>query len=1102
MFLNEIITPNLKRIKDQKFVNDLFGDSLYYYFDSFNSQKNIVVVRDEQSAQDMSYKLKHILNKEKVLIFHEWDKLFFDGTIPSGELEGKRIRTLYELLSRDSFFLIVSFKAFYQKILHPDLLKSASLTLNMNGLAPTSTIGRKLTQLGFEREDMVEEPGKYSLRGEVIDIWPYGHKKPFRINTGFDEIESIKTIDPDTNRSEDNRVESLTVLPCREIFALDKNAPDHKDTPLEELYDDYPHFYEKYSSILDYTGKANLFFLEQDLINEKLNTLIEELEDYHQQTEPILFDRDYYLKKGFVPTLISLFRDYGEQYRAPVKNIPGFDRDFSKLGEFLVSKITSKNTIIICFENKAKLIRFREILKEYSIDLKGCESYFTGKNEVFGIVEPLRMGFEIPEKDLVLIGEENIWGKSLIRRKVKRVRKKIFDIFSELNEGDYVVHIDHGIGIYKGIKKVKVGITKKEYFHIKYAKNDELYVPIESADHIHKYIGKDKPTLYTLDGKRWKNTKGRVKRKVKDIAKDLIKLYSERMNTKGFEYSHDNDWQHELEASFSYEETEDQIRVMEEIKEDMQSAHPMDRLVCGDVGFGKTELAVRAAFKAVMNSKQVAIIAPTTILVEQHFRTFQERFRMFPVKIAHVSRMQKPSENREVLKKLRTHEIDLVIGTHKLLSSKISFKDLGLLIVDEEQRFGVSHKEKIKSMKKNIDVLTMTATPIPRTLNMALNGIRDVSLIETAPDNRLPIKTFVIPFSELVLKESIEREVQRGGQVYYLYNNIRNILMLKAKLEKMIPDVKFLVAHGQMDRKDLNAIMDDFLDKKGDVLITTTIIESGIDIPNVNTIIVENAHRFGLSQLYQLKGRVGRSERQAYAYLFYKKEQKLTESAVKRLQTLRENTDLGSGFKVAMKDLEIRGAGNVFGGEQHGFVDDIGFEMYCRILKEVVAEEKGEMQTEYKEIRFSIPVDAYIPEYFEKNRKKKIELYRKIAGVMNEKELKLIHDEIRDNYGNIPKEISNLLKIQNIKLLGRKVLLSEVMQYSKNTVILKFYKLEFTGEGLGDFLDRFSSIIDFSVNLENAVAIKVEKSNVSRLFSMIENVLQYIRFCVNIGIIK
>ncbi|PLX19211.1 MAG: transcription-repair coupling factor [Candidatus Muiribacterium halophilum] len=638
--------------------------------------------------------------------------------------------------------------------------------------------------------------------------------------------------------------------------------------------------------------------------------------------------------------------------------------------------------------------------------------------------------------------------------------------------------MNHGIGIYKGIKKVKVGIVKKEYFHIKYAGNDELYVPIESADHIHKYIGKDKPSLYTLDGKRWKNTKGRVRKKVKSIAKDLIKLYSERMNTKGFVFGSDNDWQHELEASFSYEETQDQVRVMEEIKEYMQSTHPMDRLVCGDVGFGKTELAVRAAFKAVMSSKQVAVLAPTTILVEQHFRTFTERFKMFPVKIAQVSRMQTPAQNRDILEKLKTQEIDLVIGTHKLISDKVKFKDLGLLVVDEEQRFGVSHKEKIKRMKKNIDVLTMTATPIPRTLNMALNGIRDVSVIETAPDNRLPIKTFVIPFSELVLRESIEREVDRGGQVYYLYNNVRNIHMVKARLEKMLPDVNFVVAHGQMNRKDLNHIMDDFLNKRGDVLITTTIIESGIDIPNVNTIIVENAHRFGLSQLYQLKGRVGRSERQAYAYLFYKKDQKLTEAAVKRLQTLRENTDLGSGFKVAMKDLEIRGAGNVFGGEQHGFVDDIGFEMYCKILKEVVAEEKGEMQNEYKEIKFSLPVAAYIPEHFEENRKKKIELYRKIAGVMNEKELKMVQDEIRDNYGKIPKEVSNLLKIQNIKIHGRKVLLSEIIQYSSKTTLLKFYKLEFTEKGLGDFLGRYSPIIDFSVNQENAVAIRVENLDV------------------------
>ena len=512
----------------------------------------------------------------------------------------------------------------------------------------------------------------------------------------------------------------------------------------------------------------------------------------------------------------------------------------------------------------------------------------------------------------------------------------------------------------------------------------------------------------------------------------------------------------------------------------------------------KTELAVRAAFKAVLSGRQVAVLAPTTILVEQHARTFAERCNMFPVKIQSVSRMKTQGQTKEIFEQLKSGEIDIIIGTHRLLSKKIEFNSLGLLIIDEEQRFGVEHKEKIKQLKKNVDVLTMSATPIPRTLNMALNGIRDISIIETAPDNRQPIKTYVVPFSENVLKEAILREKERGGQVYYLYNNVQTIEVIRRKLERLLPEIEFRTAHGQMHRNELNLIMEDFLHKKFDCLVTTTIIESGIDIPNVNTIIVENAHKFGLSQLYQLKGRVGRSERQAYAYLFYKKDDILTPQAFERLKTLREYTDLGSGFKIAMKDLEIRGAGNVFGNSQHGFIDEIGFEMYCRILKEVVSEEKGESFEDKREIRISLPVDAYIPDNVESSRQSKIKIYRQIAQADSELEISSITGELRDMYGRLPKEITNLLKISLLKILGRKVQLKEINEYDKNNVILKFYALEFTESGLSDFLKSFGQDINLSVNIKDAVVIKKKVKDYQIFMETIQKILHYIKFCVNI----
>ncbi|MCK9223863.1 MAG: transcription-repair coupling factor [Candidatus Muirbacterium halophilum] len=1092
-------------LKSKKFINNLYGDSLFLYLNVFKNEKNIILVKDNDTAMVFFEKLQSISETKNILLFREWDKLFFDNTLPDEFVEGDRINTLYKMSILDSFFCICTVKSFYSGIINLDFIKKQSLKLKKdNDINFEKTISN-LSEIGYKRVDSPEKAGHFSVRGEILEIWLYDRNFPLRIDCPFDNIEKINLFDSDTNLNIKNSDEDeIIILPAKEIIKNEnyfKEKFKNKELSLENLYDNYPDIYIKNSYIFKEFTKTNIFIYEEELLKNSYFYLEKEFKSFELDNSSIFSDYFEIQKTSYNKRYISNTISYGEDFDSKIEFCGSFNKDMSLVSEKILVSLAKNQTVWLCFANRARFLRMKEILSEYSINLLDGSLGYTGKNDAYGLICDIRAGFFIKDYNIVVIGEDDIWGETKIIREIrreKRKKKNIFDVFSELKEGDYVVHINHGIGIYNGIKKIRVGVTNREFFNIKYAGSDELFVPIECADFIHKYIGQEKPSLYTLEGKRWANSTKKVRKKVKDIAKDLIKLYSERMQAKGFSFQKDTEWQYEMEAGFPYEETEDQKKVLEEIKEDMEKPSPMDRLVCGDVGYGKTELAIRAAFKAVLSGKQVAVLAPTTILVEQHARTFTERCNMFPVKIESVSRMKTSTQTKEIFENLKNGDIDIIIGTHRLLSKKIQFGKLGLLIIDEEQRFGVEHKEKIKQIKQNIDVLTMSATPIPRTLNMALNGIRDISIIETAPDNRQPIKTFVVPFSENVLREAILREKERGGQVYYLYNNVQTIEVIKKRLESIMPEISFKTAHGQMHRNELNVIMDDFLHKKFDCLITTTIIESGIDIPNVNTIIVENSHKFGLSQLYQLKGRVGRSERQAYAYLFYKKDNILTPKAFERLKTLREYTDLGSGFKIAMKDLEIRGAGNVFGNSQHGFIDEVGFEMYCKILKEVVSEEKGESFEDKREIRISLPIDAYIPDYLESSRQSKIKIYRQIALADTEIEISAITGELRDMYGRLPKEINNLLKISLLKVLGRKIQLKEILEYDKNNLILKFYKLNFTEDGLARFLQEFASIINLSVNITDAIVIKKKIKDYHIFLETIQKILHYIKFCVNI----
>lgn len=673
-------------------------------------------------------------------------------------------------------------------------------------------------------------------------------------------------------------------------------------------------------------------------------------------------------------------------------------------------------------------------------------------------------GFECDDFELLVLSTSEVFEVKAKRRKSSSAFKEGEKIvFADLKENDFVVHKTHGIGQYIGVNTIKADGVTKDYIKLKYKGDDILYVPTDSLDNVRKYIGPEitNLSLNKLGSNEWKRAKEKVKKNLREVAEELIKLYAKRQKMQGFAFAKDTPWQYEFEENFEYTETEDQLRCIEEIKKDMESARPMDRLLCGDVGYGKTEVAIRAAFKSCMDQRQVAYLVPTTILAEQQYVNFKERLKEYPIKVAGLSRFRTAKEQKEILQKLKTGEIDVVVGTHRLLSKDVQFKNLGLLIIDEEHRFGVKAKETIKQMKESIDVLTMTATPIPRTLHMSVVGMRDMSVIYEPPQNRKPVRTYVLEYDVEVIREAILKELERGGQVFYLYNNVQNIVKKATDISNLVPEAKVDFAHGQMSGSELENIMQDFIDKKTNVLVCTTILESGIDIPNANTIIVENADCLGLAQLYQIRGRVGRSETQAYAYITYRRDKMLSEEADKRLKAIKEFTEFGSGFKIAMRDLEIRGAGSIMGEIQHGHLEQVGYDMYCKLLDEVVKEMQGETLEEEIEIQIDLDVSSYIPDEFIPNASQKIEIYQNIAGCKKEEDIQEVVDEIIDRYGTVPKEIENLLEIARIKNLAREKFVLKINQRGNN-IIYYFDEKKFKVEVVEKLMRIYRAKIKFS----------------------------------------
>lgn len=898
-------------------------------------------------------------------------------------------------------------------------------------LDPTA---RRLVDLGYDRVAQVDEPGQFALRGGILDVFPATASVPVRIELFGDEIESMREFDPATQRSTQG-VESVSIAPAAELQA--PPASEHSTFTLLEhmppgalvVLDEPNHMRSRWLEFREnlqrqaelaresekvlpehVTGIAPSSFLE-------LETFLRRLETYRRLVFTLLAHS--------MPWMRRLLEE-AEHVAINSGVIDGVHGDLPELGNRLRSWLSAGNRVVVASDQPHRIV---ELIAGHDVPVEDRSTAAGPRSteeatRVVGVFQGrLSAGFWLPGARLYVLTDAEIFGRHDQRTAAQSITRKFKEgrpILSlvELKEGDLVVHVQHGIGRYRGLVRRQVGGVEREFLRIDYQDPDKLYVPSDQLDRVQKYIGSDDvaPTLHRLGGGEWLRTRSRVKARVREMAKELVALYAARQALPGHSFGEDTVWQQEMEAAFPYQETPDQITAIRDVKTDMETPHPMDRLVCGDVGYGKTEVAVRAAFKAVVDGKQAAILCPTTILAQQHFQTFSERFGAFPVRVEVLSRFRSPKEQKKVVADLATGAVDVVIGTHRLLSKDIQFHNLGILIVDEEQRFGVAHKERIKQLKRTVDTLTLTATPIPRTLHMALSGIREMSVIEDPPEGRLSVRTYCLEADERVLREAILREIDRGGQVYYVHNRIETILREAEKLQRLVPQARIRIGHGQMAETELEEVMLDFYEQKFDILLCTTIIENGLDIPNVNTMIINDADHLGLSQLHQLRGRVGRSSRQAYCYLLYKPYKELTETAEKRLQAVREFTDLGAGFRIALRDLEIRGAGNLLGGEQHGFMVSVGFDLYCQMIQEAVRELKGEETDEVLLPAVALPLPAMIPEKYIPTDGLRIAFYRKIAACRSLEDVAKVQEELDDRFGDPPKPVWNLLALMRLRL--------------------------------------------------------------------------------------
>ena len=1104
-------------------------------------KKTLVVMYNDLEAKNLYNDLNFFCDNTLLFPSREYIYYNFEATAHFGE--HNRIRTLAKLINNPDSIVVTSLEAISGYTIPPEVLKSNSITIKSGDCFNLETLSKQLIDMGYTRDDLVEGCGQFSVRGGILDIFSPSEDFPYRIEFFDDEVDSIRVYDYVSQRSMDF-IDSVTIIPCKEaIYTPEKklelletlnekitklkrkkgdfceliNTINHDIETISEnrdfpSIDKYASFiYDDFYTLLDYFSQTDMIFVyEPKRISERAKSLewenneqIKDLcekgllfadgckfllpfKDFIKKSESMCHVSVNSLNHTSISYKYKALFDFNS--RATVSLHGKIDYLFSDLEEWQ----KEKTTVIILASNRSRGENITGVLNDHNIKatfLNDKKEF--KKGEVSVITGELKKGFEYIDSAFVIISEQEIFETEKKRQKRKIENTKRLKSYTDINIGDYVVHQSHGIGKYTGMKKMTVSGITKDYLKIQYHGTDSLYIPVDQMDLLYKYVGNtDKELkLNRLGGNDWSRTKQKVKKSTADIAKELIALYAERANSKGFAYPPDGPWQRDFEDTFLFEETDDQLRCIEEVKNDMESIRPMDRLLCGDVGYGKTEVAIRAAFKAAVNSKQVAYLCPTTVLAMQHYDTFSKRMGDFAIRVEMLSRFRTPTQQKKILKDLKSGAIDVVIGTHKLLQKYVEFKDLGLLIIDEEQRFGVTHKEKLKELKKNIDVLSMTATPIPRTLHMSMINIRDMSVLETPPENRCPVQTYVLEHNESILIDAMKRELSRGGQVFYLHNRVDNIYSVANRIQESIPNAKVSVGHGKMNETELEDIMYDMVTGKTDILVCTTIIETGLDIPNANTMIIENADRMGLSQLYQLRGRVGRSNRTAYAYFTYKSDMMLSDVAQKRLRAIKEFTEFGSGFKIAMRDLEIRGAGNLLGAQQHGHMDSVGYDMYCKLLKESVNEAQGIVTKPEITTSVDFEMDAYIPEKYIKNHDQRISMYKKIAAITSEEDKTEVIDELIDRFGEPPKAVINLTEIALIKYIANSTGIIDI-NAKKTTVTFKFATDEITPEVIISLITEIPGKI--TVSSSQIPTIIYRNSEPFKLFENIKFVLHSI----------
>ena len=1060
----------------------------------------LIITYNEIKAKKMLEDLKYFM--KNIDYFPRREIVAYDYEVESKDIPYERIEVLNKIKENKTDIVITTVEALMQKMISKELLYKYVIQFKIGDTYDLETIKQNLILLGYERNDLVENKGQFSIRGGIVDIG-LSEKQGIRIEFWGDEVDSIRYFNIASQRSTE-MVQEVLIKPAHEFIVeniedvckkIEQKYNEQSDIEMirngsyiSKIDKYFNEFYEEQNTILDYINKNYIIFIDENskiearknniiLDNNNLIKSLIEKEKFIPETIKNISGFEYDLKN--MQTIYLQESDlytHQNRYEFRYRTINFFKSELDIVVADIKTYINDNKKIIILGGTQNTCKKILNLLNDRQIPHKYAEKIENVKNgEVIVTLGSISSGFECYDLKLVVInmseGLEQVAKRKKSSNAFKEAQKVVY---ADLKPGDYVVHKSHGIGEFIGINTITADKVTKDYIKIKYKDEDILYVPTSSLDTVRKYIGTgDKePRLNRLGSKEWENTKNRVKNNLREVAKDLIELYAKRQKMQGFAFSKDNEWQKQFEDEFPYQETDDQLRCIEEAKKDMEQAKPMDRLLCGDVGYGKTEVAIRLAFKAVMDQKQVAYLVPTTVLANQQYEEFKTRMSEFAINVELLNRFRTTKEQENVIKKLKLGEIDIVIGTHRILSKDVEFKDLGLLIIDEEHRFGVKDKEKIKQLKNSVDVLTMTATPIPRTLHMSILGIRDMSVIYEPPQNRRPVQTYVLEYDDEVVKEAITREIERNGQVFYLYNKVEGIEKKANEVSKLVPEAKVGFAHGKMTGKELEQIMMDFIQKKINVLVCTTILESGIDIPNANTIIVENADRLGLAQLYQIRGRVGRSDRQAYAYITYKREKLLSEVADKRLKAIKEFTEFGSGFKIAMRDLEIRGAGSLLGEIQHGHMEQVGYDTYCRLLDEVVKEMKGIEVKEEQDIQLDIDVSSYIPDNFIESNSQKIEIYQNIALCRTEEDIQNVIDEIIDRYGHMPEELENLIEIARIKNLCKEANVLKISQ-RKDKAVFYFDKSKFNPEIVDKLIKKYSSNIRFSTGVEPYITLNI-----------------------------